>query len=164
MSNNYFGIDFGTTNSAVVAITEIAENNFSINKSGESEKAPLPSFVAINKSTGEVRTGLTAKRNISNSDEYITFSSVKSIIGEELSWNIAGKTWTPIDIAAELFKALKNNTANKLNFDLSEAVLAVPIGFSSEKKNNLRKAASMAGIDIKMFISEPTAAFCSRAH
>ena len=32
MSNNYFGIDFGTTNSAVVAITEIAENNFSINK------------------------------------------------------------------------------------------------------------------------------------
>lgn len=107
MSNNYFGIDFGTTNSAVVAITEIDENNFSINKSGESEKAPLPSFVAINKNTGEVRTGLTAKRNISNSDEYITFSSVKSIIGEELSWNIAGKTWTPIDIAAELCETAK---------------------------------------------------------
>ena len=44
---------------------------------------------------------------------------------------------------------------------MDEAVVAVPVGFSALKRANLRKAAFKAGVNIKMFISEPTAAFCS---
>ena len=39
--------------------------------------------------------------------------------------------------------------------------MAVPVGFSAAKKKELREAAVIAGFEIKMFISEPTAAFCS---
>ncbi len=46
--------------------------------------------------------------------------------------------------------------------DLESAVVAVPVGFSSKKKNSLRRAAKKAGIKISMFISEPTSAYCSR--
>ena len=105
---NYFGIDFGTTNSAVHAIAAIGDtidDEFDI---GENDRRPLPSFVAIHKVTGEVVTGLDAKGRIADENEYQVFSSIKTIIGEEKEWQIAGNIWTPVDIAAELFKELKN--------------------------------------------------------
>lgn len=158
---NFFGIDFGTTNSAVVAIAAVDGNKISELTIGE-EKRPLPSFVAINKKTGEVKTGRDAKNSIVNSEKYEVFASIKTIIGEDREWKIAGKTWTQIDIAAELFKALKSNAELRANMEMTEAVVAVPVGFSSIKKNNIRKAAKLAGINITMFISEPTSAYCSR--
>ena len=162
---NYFGIDFGTTNSAVVAIAAInGEKIGEAQRIGEDERHPLPSFVAINKTTGEVRTGLAAKRSISDSDEYKVFSSIKTVIDDDRDWKIAGRTWTQIDIAAELFKALKNNVLEKTGgvMKMEEAVVAVPVGFSPKKKNNIRRAAKEVGIKISMFISEPTSAYCSR--
>jgi len=162
---NYFGIDFGTTNSAVVAIAAInGEKIGEAQRIGEDERHPLPSFVAINKTTGVIRTGLAAKRSISNSDEYEVFSSIKTVIDEDRDWEIAGRTWTQIDIAAELFKALKNNVLEKTGgvMKMEEAVVAVPVGFSPKKKNNIRRAAKEAGIKVSMFISEPTSAYCSR--
>ena len=160
---NYFGIDFGTTNSAVHAITAIGEkidDEFDI---GENDRRPLPSFVAIHKETGEVVTGLDAKSSIADENEYQVFSSIKTIIGEEREWEIAGEIWTPIDIAAELFKALRQKAENSTHAEMIEAVVAVPVGFSSKKKNNVRKAAMKAGIKVLMFVSEPTAAYCSRS-
>lgn len=159
----YFGIDFGTTNSAVHAIAAIGDtidDEFDI---GENDRRPLPSFVAIHKVTGEVVTGLDAKGSIADENEYQVFSSIKTIIGEEKEWQIAGRIWTPVDIAAELFKALKKKAENSTRGKMAEAVVAVPVGFSSKKKNNVRKAAEKAGIKVLMFVSEPTSAYCSRA-
>lgn len=160
---NYFGIDFGTTNSAVHAITAIGDSIDDEFDIGENDRRPLPSFVAIHKETGEVVTGLDAKGSIADEDEYQVFSSIKTIIGEEREWEIAGKTWTPVDIAAELFKALKQKAESSTRGTMTEAVVAVPVGFSSKKKNNVRKAAKKAGIKVLMFVSEPTSAYCSRA-
>lgn len=160
---NYFGIDFGTTNSAVHAIAAIGDtidDEFDI---GENDRRPLPSFVAIHKVTGEVVTGLDAKGSIADENEYQVFSSIKTIIGEEKEWQIAGNIWTPVDIAAELFKELKKKAENSTQGKMTEAVVAVPVGFSSKKKNNVRKAAEKAGIKVFMFVSEPTSAYCSRA-
>ena len=162
---DYFGIDFGTTNSAVVAIQAVDGKQVGeARKIGEDERHPLPSFVAINRRTGEVKTGLDAKRTISDSEDYQVFSSIKAVIDEDKSWDIAGKTWTQIDIAAELFRALKNNVREKTGkaMDIKRAVVAVPVGFSPKKKNNVRKAAYKAGIQVQMFINEPTSAYCSR--
>jgi len=161
---NYFGIDFGTTNSAVVAIADInGERVGEARKIGEDERHPLPSFVAINKDTGEIKTGLDAKNTIANSEDYQVFSSIKAVIDEEKECEIAGRIWTPVDIAAELFKALKANVNDKTAgvMSLEQAVVAVPVGFSPSKKNSVRRAAKAAGIKIKIFISEPTSAYCS---
>ncbi len=130
----YYGIDFGTTNSAVHAITSIGEeidDEFDI---GENDRRPLPSFVAIHKETGEIVTGLDEKGSITDGDEYQIFSSIKSIIGEDREWVIAGKIWTPVDIAAELFRALKKKAENSTHDDMVEAVVAVPVGFLFKKE------------------------------
>ena len=58
---SWYGIDFGTTNSAASSMTgDVKENMRQINY-GDDEGRPFPSLVAINKSTGEVITGREAK-------------------------------------------------------------------------------------------------------
>ncbi len=162
MANQYswYGIDFGTTNSAASSMTgDMKETVRQINY-GDDEGRPFPSLVAINKTTGEVITGREAKtRRNELEGEYQYYSSIKSIIAEDKSVEIAGRKWTPIDIASEIFKGLKDKIGKERVCD--EAIVAVPIGFTADKKRNLREAARRAGISVKMFVSEPTAAYCS---
>ena len=162
MRNQYswFGIDFGTTNSAASSMTGDLKETASQISYGDNLGRPFPSIVAINKKTGRVITGRDAKvRRNELEGEYKYFSSIKTIIGEDRKYIIAGKEWTPVDIAAEIFKGLKAIIGKQRNCD--EAIVAVPIGFTADKKRNLREAARRAGIGIKMFVSEPTAAYCS---
>ena len=157
---SWYGIDFGTTNSAAVSWTGDEKDNLVEIDYGDDEGRPFPSVVAINKQTGEVITGREARaRKNELLDDYEYFSSIKSIIGEGKSFTIAGKDWTPVDIAAEIFKGIKDKIGKHRECD--DAVVAVPVGFTSEKKRNLRAAAKLAGIEIKTFISEPTAAYIS---
>lgn len=161
METSWFGIDFGTTNSAAVSLTGVNEKALRTIKYGDDSGLPMPSLVAINKKTGKVIVGQQAKeqRNAMAQD-YHFFSSIKSVIDSEESWNIAGNNWNADDIAAEIFKALKGRIKDNKD-DVKDAVIAVPVGFAANKKKKLRDAANKAGITVKMFISEPTAAFCS---
>lgn len=159
---SWFGIDFGTTNSAAFSFTGIDMNSINPINYGDDEGRPFPSVVAINKTTGEVITGRDAKsRRNELIGDYEYFSSIKSVIDSNNTWNIAGKMWTPEDIAAEIFLALKRRVEQGTSCTLDEAVVAVPNGFTADKKTHLRNAALKAGIKIKMFVAEPTAAFCS---
>lgn len=156
---NYFGIDFGTTNSATVGLTVIGNqaNRFLY---GDDEGRPIPSVIAINKETGEVYSGRDAwNKKMELADTCIYISSVKSILDSDWTQDIAGKTWTTTDVASEVFKTLKANVAERTGVDMKRATVAIPIGFISEKRERLRKAAASAGIEIESFISEPTAAF-----
>lgn len=164
MAKNYswFGIDFGTTNSAACSFTGTNQETIVPIFYGDDEQRPFPSVIAVNKKTGEIITGRDAKsRRNQLLGEYEYFSSIKSIIDSPNTWEIAGKTWTPEDVAAEILRAIKTRVEKGTSVALSEAVIAVPNGFSAAKKTHLRNAAKKAGIDVKMFISEPTAAFCS---
>ena len=42
---------------------------------------------------------------------------------------------------------------------MTEAVMAIPVDFKPEQRRNLREAAEKAGIRVKSFVSEPTAAY-----
>lgn len=159
---SWYGIDFGTTNSAAFSFTGMSKETIKPIHYGDDEGRPFPSIVAINKNTGEIITGREAKnRRNELIGEYEYFSSIKTIIDSDKKWDIAGKEWTPEDIVAEIFKALKKRVERGTSSQLKEAVVAVPNGFSAEKKKHLRNAAQKAGVEVKMFIGEPTAAFCS---
>lgn len=157
--SNYFGIDFGTTSSATVGYMVMGHTPEEF-LYGDDEGRPIPSVVAIDKETGEVFTGRDAwdkKAELSESCEYV--SSVKTILDTDRIYTIAGKEWKPVDVAAELFKALMKNVKARTGIAMSSATVAIPIGFSPEKREKLREAALKAGLTINAFISEPTAAF-----
>lgn len=155
----YFGIDFGTTNSATVGYVVMDEKPEMV-KYGDEEGRPIPSVVAIDRTTGNVFTGRDAwdkKMELSESCEYIP--SVKTILDTEQVKTIAGREWTAVDVASEVFKQLKVNVKNRTGIDMEEATVAIPVGFSASKRAKLREAAEKAGIRVRSFISEPTAAF-----
>ena len=92
--SNYFGIDFGTTSSAVVGymVMDHKPEKFLY---GDQEGRPVPSVIAIDKTNGQVFTGRDAwdkKMELSESCEYI--SSVKTILDEDIVYNIACLLYT----------------------------------------------------------------------
>lgn len=157
---NYFGIDFGTTSSATVGISTIGIENRTVFY-GDEEGRPIPSVIAINKESGEIFTGRKAwekRLELSETCEYI--QSVKTLLSDDdWSCTIDGKQWSAVEIAAEVFKGLKLNVKERTGNDLEKACVAMPVGFSSQKRKKLREAAKKAGIEITSMISEPTAAF-----
>jgi len=159
---SWFGIDFGTTNSAAFSYTGADVNSILPIHYGDEEGRPFPSVVAIDKSNGEIITGRLAKeQHNSVLESHVYFDSIKSIIDSSETWEIAGEKWSAEDITGQILLALKNRVEKDTDNILDEAVLAVPVGYSPEKKRHLRNAAAKAGIRVKMFVSEPTAAFCS---
>lgn len=156
-----FGIDFGTTSSAVVG-TLFEDGKITQIKYGVGASLPVPSIVAINKETGKVLTGLEVKNKRDElSETHEIIYSIKTYLDEVNCKEIAGQEFYPEDIACDLFEALKDTVKNRTGEDLTEAVVAIPVGFSAKKREVLRTAAVMAGIEITSFVSEPTAAFFS---
>lgn len=155
---HFFGIDFGTTNSATIGIT-VHKTGIKEVQYGDMKDEPYPSLVAIHRETGEVLSGLEVKSNRQAlSEEYEIITSIKSYLATDHVWEIAGKRWSPVKIASYIFKGLKDNVQEKSGIEMKKAVVSVPAGFSSEKRKALREAASLVGIKITSFVSESTAA------
>ncbi len=154
-----FGIDFGTTKSS--ASFYIKDDKRLIH-CGESDNKPLSSAVTINKITGETvvgETAIAAKMAWKDQAEYI--HSIKMKMDQNWSINVAGREWHVEDIASKIFDSLKQiiESDTEYLFPLRNAVVAIPVGFSADKRRKIRLAAKNAGIKIDSFISEPTAAF-----
>lgn len=156
----YFGIDFGTTCSAAVGNFKSRANTYNQVVAATSDNTPIPSIVAIDRNTGEVYSGQDAwEKKETLGETCVLFRSIKTIIDKNRIYKIAGREWTPIDIASEIFKNMKDTMSVQNQVDISKATVAIPIGFSASKRDCLREAAQKAGIEITKFISEPTAAF-----
>ena len=152
----FFGIDFGTTNSAVVG-----HLRRTVTRYGGDDDQPFPSLVAVNRTTGAVQAvGREAWKNRQQLAESCRiFSSAKTHIGEGKSERVGPETWTPERVVTEVLKGLKNRvSARGYGATLDESVISIPVGFSPAKRKALRSAANEAGIKIRGFVSEPTAA------
>ena len=153
-----FGIDFGTTNCAVVFDQDVLLDV------GGGDR-PFPSVVAIENLTGEVMCGPRAKdqRGELAANDWTVVTSVKRQLGKGLVVRAGTRGFDPVDVAAELFRGLAAhvdaNAARVRNQKLTEAVVSIPVGFPPDRRRLLREAARRAGITITSFVSEPTAAY-----
>lgn len=155
----FLGIDFGTTNSASVVIQKVGKEMRTI-KLGDEHGGPLPSFVAIDNITGKIFTGREPwiERNELSQSATI-FKSLKTFLDTDKTWMAGGRSWSVIEIIGILFKAIKDNAKEHIGKDINEAVVSIPVGFSSKKRKALRQAAELGGITINEFINESSAAF-----
>ena len=146
------GIDLGTTNSCV-AVIEGGEPVVITNAEGA---RTTPSVVAISKN-GERMVGQVAKRQaITNPDR--TIASIKRDMGTNRKVTIDGKTYTPQEISAMILQKLKADAEAYLGEKVSEAVITVPAYFSDAQRQATKDAGTIAGLEVKRIINEPTAA------
>lgn len=146
------GIDLGTTNSCV-AVCENGEAEVISNSEGG---RTTPSVVAFTKN-GERLVGQMAKRQaVTNSGR--TISSIKREMGSDYRVNIDGKKYSPQEISAMILQRLKADAEAYLGEPVTEAVITVPAYFSDAQRQATKDAGTIAGLNVRRIINEPTAA------
>jgi molecular chaperone DnaK len=150
--NPCIGIDFGTTNS-VVAFMDGDEARIIPNARG----ARLTPTIVGFRENGEVLTGESAKNQaVANASN--TIALVKRIISEDRKFYPGRKVFTPIEIAAIIFQNLKGYAQDYLGKTVKEAFISVPANFHEPQRRAIKRAAELAGLEVRAMLNEPTAA------
>ena len=166
------GIDLGTTNSLVATV----RSSSAVCLPDSDGRATLPSVVRY--LDGEVEVGKNAL-SAQKTDPLNTVSSAKRLIGRTLTdlaqeaqylpyrftpnervveLNTRQGAKTPIEVSAEILKALKLRAEETLGGDLVGAVITVPAYFDDAQRQATKDAARLAGLNVLRLLNEPTAA------
>ena len=168
------GIDLGTTNSCV-AVIEGGKPNVITNKEGN---RTTPSIVAFSKDN-ETLIGMPAKRQAVTNPKNTIFSA-KRFIGrlfnevssesenlpfeisegknKEVVINANGKDYVPAQISAMILQNIKQTAEEYLGAKVEDAVITVPAYFNDSQRQATKDAGTIAGLNVKRIINEPTAA------
>ena len=139
----------------------------------------MPSVVAFTPA-GDRLVGIVAKRQaITNPKETIT--SVKRLMGrkyDELSkgiFNVSydivpnnkgdavvrigdGRTFTPQEISSMILQKMKYRAEEYLGEEVTDVVVTVPAHFNEVQRKATKDACTIAGLNVKRVLNEPTAA------
>ena len=163
------GIDLGTTNSLVATVQSGSARCLP----DEQGRVTLPSVVRYGQ---EVEVGFDALK-AQKIDPLNTISSAKRLIGRQVG-DLNRSQWsyrftdndkiiemqtrmglkTPIEVSAEILKALKARAENSLGGSLTGAVITVPAYFDDAQRQATKDAARLAGLNVLRLLNEPTAA------
>lgn len=166
------GIDLGTTNSLVATV----RSGQSVVLSDEMGRPLLPSVVRYG-AEGVSEIGYEAQACQSN-DPKNTISSVKRFMGrgvkdiahrssipydfEDAPGMVRLKTAagvkSPVEVSAEILKALRVRAEEALGGALVGAVITVPAYFDDAQRQATKDAAKLAGLNVLRLLNEPTAA------
>ena len=145
------GIDFGTTNSSI-AYVEASRPVIIPNTRGN---RLTPSIVTYLKD--RVLVGEPAKsQQIVNAER--TISMIKRYMGKDYIFEINGRKLHPVEIAAMIFKKLKEDAEEYLGESLAHCVVSVPAYYSDRQRQDIKLAAESCGFKVERMINEPTAA------
>ena len=170
------GIDLGTTNS-VVAISREGKPAALHDELG---KALVPSVVAY-PAAGGVLVGDEARLLTAREPKSVV-ASIKRLMGrgaadlhtvagvlpyeiepgtgqtDMVKLRIGGKARSPVEISAEILKALRKRAEAALEKPVERAVITVPAYFDDAARTATRDAARVAGLEVLRLVNEPTAA------
>lgn len=156
MSDKVYGIDLGTTYSAVALLNELGIPEIVKNFVGDDT---TPSVVYFN-DDGTVDVGSQAKQTqVSDPDN--ACSLIKRHMGEEYPLEFQGQEYTPESISALILKELVNNANSQNGLDINKAVITVPAYFGTQERQATKQAGEIAGLDVVGIIPEPVAAAIS---
>lgn len=149
-----FGIDLGTTNSAVALLKGIEAEVIRNNEGSES----TPSVVYLDKH-GSLAVGRGAKERL-EVDPANAFAEFKLQMGSDAIYRFArnGATMKPEELSAEVLKSLKADVRQRLGEEIEAAVITVPAAFDLPQCKATDKAAKLAGITTSPLLLEPVAA------
>ena len=170
------GIDLGTTNSVVaIAPTPVPEVLRDMHGTGL-----VPSVVHY-AGDGAVSVGSAAAARMPE-DPANTVASVKRLMGRGradlkslagtlpyaldtddasggmVRLRVAGRSLTPVEVSADILRALKVRAEERTGSKVDRAVITVPAYFDDAARTATRDAARLAGLEVLRLVNEPTAA------
>jgi molecular chaperone DnaK len=150
------GIDLGTSNSAAAVVISgkptIIPSAEGVSIGGKS----FPSYVAFTKE-GDLLVGEPARRQALLNPEG-TIYAAKRKMGTDFKFKAYGKEYTPQQISAFILQKIKRDAEAFLGEKVTDAVITVPAYFDDNQRQATKDAGSIAGLNVKRIINEPTAA------
>ena len=172
------GIDLGTTNSLVASVKD-GKPVALVDEEGE---AIVPSVVHY-AADGSTVVGKAARDELAQRFPQDTIASAKRFVGRGPSdaeaqrkltpyrfapaaagdpvvrFQVAGgRAVTPVEVSAEILRALKERAEAQLGAPLFGAVITVPAYFDDGQRQATRDAGRIAGLEVLRLLNEPTAA------
>jgi molecular chaperone HscA len=165
------GIDLGTTNSLVATV----RNGIPVVLPDESGRPLLPSIVHYGEKGVDVGHAAQALQAL---DPTNTIVSVKRLMGRGLADLADARRFpyrfidepgmvklatragvkSPVEISAQILRALRERAEASLGGRLVGAVVTVPAYFDDAQRQATKDAAKLAGVDVLRLLNEPTAA------
>ncbi len=156
MTKQLAGIDFGTTNS-LAAVVVGGKMRSLVN---EQDNLPHPSVVWYRGT--EVVVGRDARKHLDTMQAASAQGFVRSpkmMLRRAGPLHIEGRALDPTDVVAEVLRHVKERAASgRPRFDLSQAVMTIPVDFGGPQRRALRASARKAGLGVVQFVHEPAAA------
>ncbi|MCH8487775.1 MAG: Hsp70 family protein [Candidatus Cyclonatronum sp.] len=156
-----YGIDLGTTNSA---ISRIENDKVKIIKSLDKQKDTTPSCIAFNPK-GTLYVGDKAYdiyrsnslKSLSNKSPLNAYVEFKRTMGTDKKYHstYVDKDFTSEELSAEVLKRLKEYVQDE---NINAAVITVPAAFKNNQIDATRRAGKLAGFDHVEVLQEPVAA------
>ena len=169
------GIDLGTTNSCVA----VFEGNEPVVIANSEGKRTTPSVVGFMKD-GERKVGDPAKRQAITNPKNTVYS-IKRFMGEtyeqsrkeaervpytvindngypKVQIEGAAHPYTPQEISAMILQKMKKTAEDYLGQEVTDAVITVPAYFSDSQRQATKEAGTIAGLNVRRIVNEPTAA------
>ncbi|MCP2280158.1 Hsp70 family protein [Nocardia amikacinitolerans] len=149
-----YGIDLGTTNSAIARIDADGRPEVMIGMNGE----PTVPSVVLFASAFDHLVGEGARRQARLDPEHVC-SLVKRRMGDA-EWRFAahGETWSAPAVSALILKSLAADAEFGGGEPVRRAVITVPAYFGDEERRATIQAGAYAGFDVAGVLSEPIAA------
>ncbi|GAB3408092.1 Hsp70 family protein [Flindersiella endophytica] len=151
---SYFGIDLGTTYSAIAFVDDTGRPT--VVRSPLTNEETTPSVVFF-ENEHNVVVGRTAK-DVAKLYPDRVVSLVKREMGRERQWEFHGATYTPESISALILKQLVQDAEAYAGREVKQVVITVPAYFGMLERDATRKAGEIAGLDVIGIVPEPVAA------
>lgn len=156
MSELVYGIDLGTTYSAIAKVSDVGTIDVVRNFEG---KDTTPSAIFFEDGDNVV-VGSEAK-NVALSDPGNACLLIKRQMGTDYTVEYGGKEWTPESLSALILKELVKAANQESGEDANKVVITVPAYFGTQEKEATRQAGAIAGLDVVGIVTEPVAAALS---
>ena len=158
MSDKVYGIDLGTTYSAIAKIDEFGMPKEIKNMDGDDATPSVVYFEGDN----NVIVGKEAKASLVAEPEH-GVKLIKREIGNRYPLEFQGKEYTPESISGIILRSLVEAANAKEGTDVNQVVITVPAYFGTQEREATKQAGQMAGLEVVGIVTEPVAAALSVA-
>ena len=165
------GIDLGTSTSCV-SVFEGGQPTVIVNGEGNRTTPSVVGFVNGERKVGDAarRQAITNPKNTvyaikrfmglsydkaKNEADRVTYNVVNE--GGYPRVDIDGRKYTPQEISATILQKMKKTAEDYIGSEVKEAVITVPAYFDDDQRKATMEAGTIAGLDVKRIINEPTA-------
>jgi len=149
-----YGIDLGTTYSAIAFVNEHGKAEIIPNSEGDN----ITPSVVYYESEENIAVGKHAKRRMDTHPNRTVAFVKRQMSNAAWTFDVDGKSETPITVSAKILRRLASDASKSGKHDVKDVVITVPAYFGDYERDRTRSAGEIAGLNVLAIISEPVAA------